>query len=577
MLDVIFITPNIDGNVRDEPFGTLILSTILKNAHISVEIIPFHSIGDINNFDNFLSSAETLLKKKCPRILSFYTRVDTYHISIVLAKHFKHLFPDNYVVFGGPQSDLCAVESLRCLPFLDFVCCGEGETTILPFFSSLLHSSPDYSTPGLVFRQNSEIVQNKRPALISDLDTVPFIDYSLLHYDNSSSNTSKTLFPIDVGRGCPFGCSYCSTKSFWGQKYRLKSEERIIREIINAHDTFGVTDFNFEHDMFTLNRDKIISICTYIKQLDFKINWRCSARLDCLDNEMIDIMYSAGLRIIFVGIESGSPQIQRSIHKNLKLDKAVELVKYISGKGITVTASFMFGFPQETPVNLNQTISLYLNLSRIKNVVVQLHLLAFLPATELYEEYKSSLIPSDSVSNITGCIALDECKSILDAYPTLFSQYMEYPTELRKEMKYLRAFLFSYRNFFPVYEYIVRNYFGNSYYDACIAWTKMNSSVLNTFSSMTDAENFWKLPDINDKFLQIIDEPAVRTKAQAIENYFQIIKQKKECDCVILPFCVDDLSDNKRLEDFSSGFSLISASDKNGYTVAYKIVRDIHK
>jgi len=224
MADVVFITPNTLRNAKEEPIGTLLLTTILHNEGLSVSVLPFAQLGDPANFPKFLQTATRRILDEQPKIVSFYTRCDTYHIMIKMAEQLKQQ-ADLYIVFGGPQADISAMDTLNEIPCVDFICQGEGETTIYPFFSSLLQGSPDLSVPGLVFRKDGSVFQNPRPTLIEDLDTLPHVDYSILSADDLSDNTEP--FPIDVGRGCPFGCTYCSTKSFWGRKYRLKSPQRI--------------------------------------------------------------------------------------------------------------------------------------------------------------------------------------------------------------------------------------------------------------------------------------------------------------------------------------------------------------
>lgn len=481
MSKVVFITPNIGGFAREEPVGTLLLATILRKANIDTDILQFHHFGDVEDFDGFINRAVEMILAKEPKIVSFYTRCDTYHITIKLAQELKSRAKEIYVIFGGPQADLSCEDTLRELSCVDFICCGEGENTVVPFFSSLLAGAPDLTVAGLAYCADGVIHRNPRPALIADLDTLPIIDYSLLDFSNEGhSPLAITLFPVDVGRGCPFGCTYCSTKTFWGRSYRLKSAERIIQEIKEIHDRFGFTHFNFEHDMFTLNREKVIKICGMLKNIGFDIKWRCSARIDCLDEELVDIMIDAGLISLFMGIETGSPRMQKLIRKNLKLDEIQKLLGYICSKGIIVTTSFIYGFPNETEEDFNQTIRLMTDLSKLPNITVFPHLCAFLAGTELTEQYFNITDKASKISDVAGEIAVEECQDIITAHPVLFPHYYEYKTEFRDKVTFYPLFFRSWQVMRPVYEYLDQKYYHGNLCQMLYDFSDSNRDILST-------------------------------------------------------------------------------------------------
>lgn len=481
MSKVVFITPNLGGFAREEPVGTLLLATILRQAGIEADILQFHHFGDIDDFDGFLDRAIGQILAKEPRIVSFYTRCDTYHISLKLAGRLKQAAKDVYIVFGGPQADLSCEDTLRQIPYVDYICCGEGETTVVPFFSSLLVGTPDLTVRGLAYRGDGGIVQNPRPELIADLDTLPIIDYSLLDFSNEGySPMEMNLFPVDVGRGCPFGCTYCSTKTFWGRRYRLKSPERIIQEIKEIHDRFGFTRFNFEHDMFTLNREKVIKVCGMLKEIGFPVTWRCSARIDCLDEELVDIMIDAGLTSLFMGIETGSPRMQKLVQKNLKLEDVPRKLRYISSKGIIATTSFIFGFPNETEEDFAQTIRLMTELSKLPNLTVHAHLCAFFAGTELTKQYCQTIDKASKLSDVTCEIAVRECEDIIYAYPTLFPHFYEYKTEFREKVQYYPVFFRSWQVLRPVYEYIAQTYYPDRLCDMLFDFSESNKELLRS-------------------------------------------------------------------------------------------------
>lgn len=557
MSDIVFVTPNMGGSVREEPIGTLLLATILRNAGFSVEILQFHHFGNIQEFDSFIHCAmETIMSRK-PRVVSFYTRCDTYHISLRIAERLWHKSPKPYIVFGGAQADLSAKETMEEIPYVDYICCGEGETTVVPFFSSLLKEAPDLSIPGLTYRDCGSVVQNPKPELISDLDTLPTIDYTLLDFnvDDNASDLEK-LFPVDVGRGCPFGCTYCSTKTFWGRKYRLKSAERIIQEIIEIHNRFGATSFNFEHDMFTLNRNKIIRICKMLKELDFPVTFRCSARIDCLDEELIDIMTDAGMNKIFIGIETGSPRMQKLIQKNLKLDMAVEKLTYISQKGVNVTASFIFGLPEETEEDFSQTIRLMTSLCHLPNITLQHHLLTFFPGTELTNQYQDKLSRANLLSNITGELAVKECEDIVTAHPVLFPHFHELQSDFRKKVQYYPQFFRCWKQLRLIYEYIGQKYYSDNLCSMLIDFTQSNLELLQAEAT---------LPQIlmGDRFLERFAGDENYSVLKEISRFYVWRLEAQIGQMEIFEYDVSTLQKHSKLEEIEKCMVAATVTQNN--------------
>lgn len=558
MADAVFITPNFSGIVREEPVGTLLLATILRNAGISADILQFYHFGDANQFDEFVSSAVQQVLEKRPKIVSFYTRCDSYHISLRIAERIKSRCKDIYIVFAGPQADLVAESTIREIPYIDFICRGEGETTIVPFFSSLISGKPDLTVKGLVYRHDGQIVQTPRPELIADLDTLPAIDYSLLAFNNEGASIKgENLFPVDVGRGCPFACTYCSTKLFWGRKYRLKSADRIIEEIKFVHERFGMEAFIFVHDMFTMNREKVIDICKRLKNIGFPIRWRCSARMDCLDEELIDIMTDAGMYGLFVGIETGSSRMQKLIHKNLKLDDIPKKLRYIANKGVEISASFIYGFPEETEDDFVQTMSLMMEISKISGVNIQQHLCTFFPGTELTSQYIDKLEPSTTFSDITGGIAVQDCADLIMAHPYLFSHFFEYKNELREKVKYFSEFFTCWRMLQPVYGYITKKYYANQLCQMLYDFSAKNQDLL-----MANAPIETLLR--HDQFLELFSNDECYLILKEVAR-FCVWKKYAEIGSAELFKCdVQDVLDDKPIDQVQPSFTFVKCAKADG-------------
>lgn len=553
--EVLFITPNFNCTVNNEPTGTLLLATLLESAGISAQILPlgkFRMHGE--SFSQFIGSAEEEILSIHPKILSFYTRCDSYHIDLILAQYVKDHLPDTVVVFGGHQSDLCAYDTLNEFDCMDYICRGEGETTIVPFFSSLLRGEPDLSVPGLAYKEKGAIICNERPKMIDDFSPYPPINYRLAL--NAGDTVNSAGISVEVGRGCPFSCTYCSTKLFWNRHYRLKSPESIVDEMQSLHDEFGLDTFVFEHDMFTMNRAKVVAICEKIKQLPFPAKWGCSARLDCLDKDLIDTMYDAGLRSLYIGIETGSPRMQKLINKNLKLSSAAEIVNYANQKDIGVMVSMIYGFPEETGEDLSQSLSLWLELLPNKKTSFQWHLLAFFPGTELELKYRSQLTVANRFSNQTGDFGVEECIDMINDHPSIFPQYREYKTALRENTDLLTVFLYVFKQYYPIFEEIYRQHFYNDLYGMYLAWKEYMNDCTGKNSL---GELRTSCVQMSEQFIRQFNKFSNEALVSEITRY--VIAESNKILTVnaeIYSFLIADLTQCRKLSEFRYGMSVVN-------------------
>lgn len=368
-----------------------------------------------------------------PTLISFYTMCNSFHNTIEISKMISNSNKDIKIVFGGPHASLCALDILNKFDWIDGVGIGEGEKNILNIVDSLLNNKSLSKVEGFAYKDNKNnyIVLNKNKELIENLDELPFINYELINLKNVNS------ISLDVGRGCPFACKYCSTKTFWKRKFRLKSSERIIKEIKFLHNIYNKNKFDFIHDLFTVNKFKIIDFCDKLKKENLNIKWSCSGRIDTLNEDVIKRMSEAGCSSIFLGIETGSKFLQ----KDIKLDNIWNTLELIRKYNIDITMSFIYGFPNEDEEDLNDTIQLIRKAINKGFNKCQLHLLTVLSGTELYGEVKDKLYYSGKHSDLTDAINIENCKDIIINNKNIFPQFFDFKTNVREKYRFLDRFI----------------------------------------------------------------------------------------------------------------------------------------
>lgn len=430
--DVVFITPSIEPNLREESIGTLILAKKAIIEGFDVAIVRFWE-ADKTSYEKFLDTLCQKILSYNPKIVSFYCRGNEYHILIDLTKKVKAVIPQITTVFGGPQAELVAEETLNIYPSVDYICCGEGENTIVSLLNMILHNRENEKmVPGLVYRSTSgEIIRNQLPPMLDDNYIRPYQYYDIIPKEIISKSKSVT---IDVGRGCPFSCTFCSTKTFWKQRYRLRDITNTVEEIEYIVSQYGNKLFSFSHDLFTVNKNRVSNFCDKISSLCYKIKWTCSARIDSVDEELIDKMAASGLVGIYYGIETGSEKMQSIIKKRLNIQRCYDIVKYSIDCGINVTASFIYGFPKENYGDLNKSLELIHKLMSL-GADVQLHRLSFEKGSQLYDEYVGELICTNLYKHTEFGVA--ELANEIMKHPNVYSTFWDYNSDLRTQMEFL--------------------------------------------------------------------------------------------------------------------------------------------
>lgn len=445
-------------NKNSTPLGILSLATKLQNNRdFNVKVLDFHRIYESKILkladsidENILNTMNYILEFE-PDVVGFYSLCSTHLFAIIIAKLIKSANENITIIFGGPQATLTAKETIEKFDFIDMVGLYEGETTI----EKILYGIRDKdisSIEGLCYRDGNSIIVNNNVNLIENLDELPIIDYELL------GTEIKGSLSIEVGRGCPFECTYCSTQEFWERKFRLKSNKRILDEIMHYKNKYGVTEFDFVHDLFTLSKKRVVEICQMFIDNKLDITWKCSSRLDTLDDEMMKIMAEAGCRRIFFGIETGSERMQKLIKKNLKLVLLTDLVKNLKKYGISSAFCFIYGFPEETEEDVNDTLKLMYNICQEyrgkpfnKMLELQLFMLSFLPKTQLTKKYFRDLeFKEEYLSHFIGFYSVIETDNTVDhnkqiwnfakqiaRNKEIFPQHFEYKSQIRVLLKNL--------------------------------------------------------------------------------------------------------------------------------------------
>lgn len=409
------------------PLGLLSLATVMRQHGLEAEIVDINGIG---NDPHFLEVPEAIMSRN-PDVVGFSTMCNSYHTVLRLARRCKEIDPEVQIIFGGPQASETARQTVEHFLQVDLVVRGECESNIVEVILGLPHRQILARLPGLTFRDGNRVISTPLPDPIKDLDTLPVPDYSLL-----PAIKSQSFLPVEVGRGCPFRCTFCSSRFLLGEDFRIRSPGNLVRLLKGLVQDYGIRDFMFEHDGFNVHRHWLGEFCQILHRENLEIRWTCFSRIDRLDEEMLEWLTAAGCRGVSFGIESGSPRMQKLIKKNLQVERVVPTARMVHAHGIEFYAFFIFGFPQERLEDLVQTIEIKTALNFVGGTSykgIKLNLLAPHKGSPLYENYGHTL-RFDEFNSIPFTPTKAD-KALIEDHPALFSAFHHFHTpQLNRDM-----------------------------------------------------------------------------------------------------------------------------------------------
>jgi anaerobic magnesium-protoporphyrin IX monomethyl ester cyclase len=191
-----------------------------------------------------------------------------------------------------------------------------------------------------------------------------------------------------TSRGCPYNCYFCSSSKFGGLKWRARNAKSIVDEIEHLINTYGYKAFSFMDDNFTLDPQRIFQFAEELENRGINdIHWWCFSRVDTLvkNEEMVRRMAESGAYMIFLGLESNSPETLKSYNKRIEVDQQQKAIDLLRKYRIEVHGSYILGNIIETREMAENTIKWAKSL-RVKSN--QFSLLTPYPGTALYEKTK---------------------------------------------------------------------------------------------------------------------------------------------------------------------------------------------
>lgn len=326
------------------------------------------------------------------RVLAFIDRVDPKLVGFSchdlavggvkrLARILKERSPARVVAVGGPTpagapdifQDCASLSPKAAGPTVDYLLTGEGEVTLLELARSLSANGwrPQYPPPdesgkpiaGLHWAGGEGFTFTSLRPPLADLDVLPDPEreYYWLDYDAGRVVKDAQLNGLATSRGCVKACRFCGARTIWPGPVRYRDIGRVLREAadLRARHGYDFQHFSIFDDDFLARPQRVFDFCRGLAELGDDYIFRCYGRVNNLQDEaVIEALLGAGCQEIWVGVESGSQRVLRSLGKGITVPQIRKLDRLFHNYDFPWLAFIILGTPQEDESDILATLNL---------------------------------------------------------------------------------------------------------------------------------------------------------------------------------------------------------------------------
>ena len=271
--------------------------------------------GDIFSF------ADSILAKR-PDVVSFSCYIWNIKKTLEICRYIKDN-SDIVIILGGPEVSYCAEKVLESYAFIDYVLCGEGETTYPKLLDTISLGEPLSEVQGLCFRDNGSIIKNDE----FEYHGTPPTPYSDEFFDNLSGR----IVYLETSRGCPYRCAFCLS----GRCSRLRFfdmdrvKEDILKLSVSGTRTVKFVDRTFNADSKRANEIIKFILDNRGTHIPENVCFHFEIAGDILTEETFNLLESApvGLFQLEIGMQSFNENTLKIINRKTNTEKLINNIK----------------------------------------------------------------------------------------------------------------------------------------------------------------------------------------------------------------------------------------------------------
>lgn len=260
---------------------------------------------------------------------------------------------------------------------------------------------------GIIFREERKLVKTLQRKEIVSLDELPFPDYEGFDYrtylkenpDISDDGEKHSQVSVIGGRSCKYNCTFCFHPS--GTTYRQRSLDSIFAEIDFLVSNYDISYIALREELFATDNKRVEEFCLRIKP--YNLIWSIQLRIDSINQELVDLLKDTRCRYVFVGVESASNEVLRSMRKGINVSQIENALNMLNDAGLNSRSGVIFGDSVETFDTAMHSLEWFMKNRNCYRMFVVDMIIAF-PGSILYKRACKDGIISDPVQFLKdGC------------------------------------------------------------------------------------------------------------------------------------------------------------------------------
>lgn len=446
-----------EGPQKVMPLGLQNISAYLKR----------HSPGaDVKIFDySEFSAAKTEELAELIDWQPSMVGVSVYSSNVVAAKLWAskvlHHLPSVFIFCGGPHISLAAESFMRYAgESYQVALTGEGEYSthvLLQLFREKLNrqmrtgarqsSQPnvdvlDFATvPNAVWLNEqgacltSDKCKNQLPACEWEN---PLLDYAtsniqLLYYTDRRDGIRRKAIAFTSSRGCPLACSFCAIVAADqdGPKWRAAEASTLLQWLEDAAKTYEFEHIYMMDANFFVRKDRVLTFSKGLHRLfKGKVTWSSSSTVGYLlkIEEALPTLVAQGLRLVELGIESGSQTQLDYMNKKVTVEKNIQAVRALEKNNIALGLDFIMFYHDQPPREILENLLFILRagLTEHESLDHYFNIMMLYPGTPVRENLERRLghsLPLEALPNSRLFIQHHETLLIYSAFIDVFARH----------------------------------------------------------------------------------------------------------------------------------------------------------
>lgn len=358
--NILLINPKISNTSQNRKVNAMVNITFPTSLGMLASYLMSSGIDKVNIVDEQInpidnsSLSDLIMPLQEPRIIGISALTLNCRRAYELAGKVKKLDKESTIVLGGIHPTVATEEVLE-KEGVDIVVRGEGEETFNELVQLILDKKDYKNSKGISYKQNGKCIHNPDRPLIKNLDLIPPFPYFMFEKNLEKYPNFSGIFG---SRGCPYSCTFCSSRSISGKKYRYNSVERVINEMKTLVRKYKQESIFLMDDNIAVHKKHFKELCNAIKKENLHRDafFHGSMRGDNATDDVLDMAYEANFRILYYGLETGSEDLMSIINKGETVAEVRDAIIRSAKKGFSVGTTVIFGLPTETRKDRYNTI-----------------------------------------------------------------------------------------------------------------------------------------------------------------------------------------------------------------------------